>query len=246
MSGSYHEWEPAPALRELVACVWERQVAPGPTAETRVLPDGCVDLVWRDDGKSFVAGPDTGPVLHRTPGGLKVVGLRFRPGAAGAGLGLPASELRDQRVPLDALWGNAGEVLGERLAAADGQGRLRLLQEAVHARQREGARGDPLVGAAIAALGSDGTRVAALGDRLGVSERELRRRFGRAVGYGPKRLDRILRFRRFLALASTGRPGEEHSLAFWAAELGYADQAHLTRSVRELSGLTPRELLATA
>ncbi len=39
---------------------------------------------------------------------------------------------------------------------------------------------------------------------LGVSERQLRRRFEDAVGYGPKTLARVLRFQRFLALASGG------------------------------------------
>ena len=40
-----------------------------------------------------------------------------------------------------------------------------------------------------------------LGAALGVSERQLRRRFADAVGYGPKTLARVLRFQRFLALA---------------------------------------------
>ena len=48
-----------------------------------------------------------------------------------------------------------------------------------------------------------GARVAELGSALGVSERQLRRRFADAVGYGPKTLARVLRFQRFLASAAT-------------------------------------------
>ena len=67
-----------------------------------------------------------------------------------------------------------------------------------------------------------------------------RRRFERAVGYGPKTLGRVLRFRRFLSLA------EDHGvpLARAAAEAGYADQPHLTRECSDLAGLPPAELLA--
>jgi hypothetical protein len=60
------------------------------------------------------------------------------------------------------------------------------------------------------------------------------------VVYGPKKLDRIIRFRRFLHQAGSRR---EASLAETAFEVGYADQAHLTRECRRLSGLTPGDLL---
>ena len=80
-----------------------------------------------------------------------------------------------------------------------------------------------------------------LGAALGVSERQLRRRFADAVGYGPKTLARVLRFQRFLALA---RSGDE--LARLALTAGYADQAHLTRETRRLAGRTPLELVARA
>ena len=71
--------------------------------------------------------------------------------------------------------------------------------------------------------------------RLGLSERSLRRRCHEAFGYGPKRLDRILRFQRFLSLARRV-PGAE--LAALALAAGYADQAHLSREVRRLSSLS--------
>ena len=73
-----------------------------------------------------------------------------------------------------------------------------------------------------------GSRVDRLAEALGISDRQLRRRFHRAVGYGPKTLDRVLRFRRFVARVCemAARDGD---LARMAAELGYADQAHMTR-----------------
>jgi AraC-like DNA-binding protein len=85
--------------------------------------------------------------------------------------------------------------------------------------------------------------VHAIGEELVLSERQLRRRFLASVGYGPKTLHRVLRFRRFLALAPALAAREE-TLAACAAELGYADQAHLARDCRELAGLPPGRLVA--
>ena len=61
------------------------------------------------------------------------------------------------------------------------------------------------------------------------------------IGLGPKALQRVARLHRFLALAE--RPGARQ-LAVAAVEAGYADQSHLTREVRALSGLPPAALLA--
>jgi AraC-like DNA-binding protein len=71
---------------------------------------------------------------------------------------------------------------------------------------------------------------------LAISERQLRRRFAAAVGYGPKTLERVLRFGRFVE-AIDRRGGTE--LAALALDTGYADQAHLTRETVRLTGLSP-------
>jgi transcriptional regulator GlxA family with amidase domain len=84
-------------------------------------------------------------------------------------------------------------------------------------------------------------RAAAAGIGVGLGDRQLRRRFAEAVGYGPKTLDRILRFQRFLVLARA----TSADLARLAIEAGYADQAHLTRECTRLSGLPPAALLAS-
>ena len=80
-----------------------------------------------------------------------------------------------------------------------------------------------------------------LRDRLGASERTIRRLCLDAFGYGPKTLERILRLQRFLRLVRSSGPVGLASLAF---EAGYADQAHLTRETGELAGLTPRTIVA--
>jgi AraC-like DNA-binding protein len=70
-----------------------------------------------------------------------------------------------------------------------------------------------------------------------VHERTLRRRCTAALGYGPKTLDRILRFRRALRLIRSHVP-----LADAARQAGYADQSYLTNECRRLANATPGEL----
>jgi AraC-like DNA-binding protein len=242
---SYREQAAPPELRDLVACTWERRGPARRAVEARVLPDACADLVWSSSAGLVVAGPDTGPVVYSVTGEFEAVGLRMRPGMGGTLLGLPLGEIRDLRVPLTELWGSAAGELSDRLDAAPGPAERReLLVDAVQPRALE-ARPDPLVLSALPLLASPNGRVEAACRALGTSERHLRRRFVTAIGYGPKKLHRILRFRAFLTRLGVW-DREYDGLGAAAAELGYADQAHLTRECRALAGLTPVELAARA
>ena len=85
----------------------------------------------------------------------------------------------------------------------------------------------------------DGTAtVAETAARTFVSERALQRRFAHDVGYGPKVLQRVLRFQRFMRELAAPRV----ELARAALLAGYADQSHLSRETRRLAGLSPRQL----
>jgi AraC-like DNA-binding protein len=241
----YRELAPPPGLEALVACVWASH-----DGEVRVLPDACVDVVLTG-GRLMVAGPATAATLAPATPGQSRVGVRFRVGAAGTALGVPAGELRDQGVPLAELWGQDARRLEDRVVAAqDPHAALLALIGGIAQRLPAPERADhevrraALARARPAAGQDDLATVAASARAAGLSERQLRRRFERAVGYGPATLARVLRFQRFLhhanAGASAGAP-----LARLAAEVGYADQAHLARECRRLAGRPPSALLAT-
>ena len=226
----YRELPPPPDLAHVVRCLWLRE---GSGDEVLVLPDGCLDVLVRD-GRALIAGPDTAPVPVTVAPGELVAGVRLRPGAGGAALGVPADELRDRRVTLEALWGAAGRETGER-AGNDPVALVDALRGRLAA-----AAPDPRVLAAARRLGrAPATPVPALAAAVGLGERQLRRRFDAAVGYGPKTLARIARFRRALALMLAGEPPAAAALA-----AGYADQAHMTRELRALAGATPAALTA--
>jgi AraC-like DNA-binding protein len=120
----------------------------------------------------------------------------------------------------------------------------RLLERELIERLPRAAPIDPLVEAVVAELrgGQPAPVVAKLAATLGTSERQLHRRCLGAFGYGPKTLDRVLRFQRFLSMARSVPQGGG-GLARLAADAGYADQAHLARECRRLGGLPPRRLL---
>jgi AraC-like DNA-binding protein len=215
----YRELAVVPALAGVVEAAWVRE---GHGETQRVLPDGCTDLMWVD-GELLVAGPDTRAQLTAIPPGTEYAALRFVPGAGPAILGAPGDELRDGRVPLEALW-PARQVrrLADQVSAASD--RTAALQAAVASRVAEP---DPVATAALSGLS-----VTAVAQAVGLSERQLHRRCLAAFGYGPKTLARILRFRRAVALARAGT-----GFAEVAVRTGYADQAHLSREVRALSGV---------
>ncbi|HEX4363855.1 MAG TPA: DUF6597 domain-containing transcriptional factor [Solirubrobacteraceae bacterium] len=229
----YQEHSPGAALAPWVACAWER--SDGGETPVRVIPDGCIDIVWTEGVGAQVVGPNTTAFLVALPCGVHVVGVRMRPGSAAALLGIDARELRDGDMPLAALWREAGPQLEQRLEA--GTDRVRILLAALGRAAQHGAAPDALVTAAVQRLQDPGSRVSALASELAISPRQLRRRFDAAVGYGPKQLARVLRLERALASA---RAGEE--LAWAAASAGYADQAHFSHECRALAGVTPSAL----
>ncbi|WP_380919070.1 helix-turn-helix transcriptional regulator [Streptomyces decoyicus] len=254
-SGGYRER----ASRLAGAVLWARTTLPA----RPVLPDGCTDLIW-SGGRLLVAGPDTGPHLPgevvpgplplgpEGRGGTPVVGLRFAPGRGPAVFGVPAHELRDQRVPLADLWpaGRVRELAG-RLAEAgatdSGGGVGGLLEETAAARLRDATttarlRDATTAGgrtAAVAAALARGRPVAEVARAVALSERQLHRLSLDAFGYGPKTLTRVLRLVRALGLARSGMP-----YAQVAVRAGYADQAHLAREVKSLAGAPMGVLLA--
>jgi AraC-like DNA-binding protein len=213
---------PAPPLH----CLWVR-VTDGTAGD--VLPDACSDVIWQAGRGTFVAGPDTGPSPLTAPSGAVFVGARFRPGAGGAALGLPLSELRDLRIGLEELQPELAKRLPGDLEPRRALRRLAAIALAA-------PPADAAVTEAARRLQNPRARIELLAGDLGLSERQLRRRCHAAAGYGPKTLQRVLRFRRFLATADA-------DLARAALDAGYADQSHLTRECTRLAGRPPAALL---
>jgi AraC-like DNA-binding protein len=241
--GHYAEFEVIAPLKGLFSCAWIHQMPFGETGAALIVPDGCSDLILAD-GHLRLAGPDRAAIREFITPGAEVVGLRFAAGGLRAWLGIPAAEFVNARLSVEAVTGASARLMAEEMWG-DGRldGRLMRLQTVVARELRNwriGADDSRLFATISAGSGIAGAVLPELKALTGLSERTLRRRCLDAFGYGPKTLERILRFQRFLALV---RSEQMTGLAGLAADAGYADQAHLTRDVRALSGLTPKAIL---
>ena len=225
-SGRRSEWTelaPKAGLGGVIEAAWIGST--GWPRRLRLIPDGCADLVW--DGSRLAAAPARDQAAY----GLLTanacnVGLRIRCGMAGAILGSP---------PSLSAWGALASDGEWRLRRArDPQRQVEVLEQLVEHRLAD----RPIDLAVLTAVDEirTGAPLERAAQAASLEPRELRRRFTSAVGLSPKRLQRVLRFERLRR-----RLGQT-SDADLAAELGYADQAHMIRECRAISGSTPRQL----
>ena len=244
---SYIECPPLPGLAGVVRTVWIQRTGAAAYVQ-RHLPTGGVEIHFPIGGRPQLVGPLTGPEIEVIPPHTTIVGVRFQPGTAPP---LPAvlDDLVDQRLSLAELWGRSADRLVEAMARAEAPERaLTGLQAHLSREFRGAAHVDPLVREAVRALMPwRPVNIDALATSLALSASQLRRRCLQAVGVSPKVLQRTLRFQGFLALAqagatASGRPGAD-GVAGLAVDVGYADQAHLSRECLRLTGLTPSQLL---
>jgi len=245
----FHAFAVPAALRPVLAC-WYVASSDGPH---RLVPDACIDLVAVDDGSLWLCGPEKLGWDIDLPCGLEATGVRFRPGAAPAVLGVAASRLVNRRWRLgDVLGGSAVERLipAARRSLTDGRASSSVLMDfvseevcAISDRGRQELNfADNVIGALAARPCANAAQLA---ESLGMNVRALLRRSNSSFGYGTSVLARLLRLQRFLAISSatSGCLEPESGLAARAINAGYSDQAHLTRECRAISGMTPRQLL---
>ena len=250
---------PAPPLDRFVESIWVCRHDARPRALERVLPTGAPQLVinlgedetrlYRESGRGFVCASSPGSILTGittraqiidTDEQADVAGVAFRPGGTVPFVAIPADELSDHDVPLEAVWSPAAasRLREQLLAAPTSAARLDALEAALYATWRD--RGwHPAVAFALAAFRRRPSvaRVADVTAAIALSPKRFIERFKAEVGVTPKRYCRLLRFQQ--ALTEAHRTDGPH----WtdvAAVCGYFDQAHFIHEFQEFSGLTPR------
>jgi len=242
----YEEFDPAPDLAAHVARYWTMAVAPevAPGFAHTIYPNGCVSLAClvRRSGEGRVAVVGPRPDAFQVPvfPGDRYWGVTFWPDAGGLMLGVPARSLAG-------VVGDAASILGESEAGSLWEAARECstrsdagaaLDRVLRVRVAAAPGLDPTVRAAVVGLiASRGeVSVAELAGEVGVSPRQLQRRFGNAVGLSPKQFARIRRFRSAMSELLSPNPRTWSAVA---AELGYADQSHLVREFVQLGGRPP-------
>lgn len=246
----HQEAEPPEALRDTIKCFWYTSLDFSEfPASFEVVPDGYAEIIFHFGGacsiatteglqplpSPFMVGLLNQPVIFHTQSQLEVIGIRCFPWTVFELLGLPPGQdgVRIFEHSIAQLHAPLAELMqAGRLAGALAQ----LTQYFLEARSRMAPNG---------MLGKAGEAMRAAGGTLPISQvaaaahasvRTLERNFKQAAGYTMKDVSGLMRFEQV-------RNHLWHypaaSLAGLAQELGYADQAHLSREFKRYSGTTP-------
>lgn len=237
----YREHQPDRADPTVGACIeafWSFTSVGKPH---RVLPDGCMDLLFElGTARLRIVGAMTRAEVVCVPQGESVFGVRFRPGRAALFLRSGAHELADQDVA-DRLLGDDGARLADAVARASSDaGRVRSAS-AFLARPEVRVRSvDARITRAVELLqrSRGALPITQVASACRICDRQLERLFRERVGLRPKVFARILRMQHAVGCARlTTRQSDVASMA------GYADEAHLVREFQSLSGVTLPQLL---
>ena len=248
MEGSmnYCESAASPDLAHIILSYWEFVVTcevNGPFVH-EVYPDGCVTLAYRRDATGEVSwlrvvGPRLESIRTEVSGGDIFWGARLSPAACRAVLGHDPAGLRNQILPLSQLLPGADEKLFRQLNASGTFAQaIASYYSFLRSRGLTSADVDMEVAAAVKLIeASKGqAKVADVAAAVKLSARQLERRFRAVAGLTPKQFSRARRVR---ATAVTLVDGREMNWASRAAEMGFADQSHLTREIGAVTGRSP-------
>lgn len=246
----HYEVEPPEALRSSIKCFWHASLAFAELpASFEVVPDGYAEIIFHFGGPAglayqgdaqplpspFMVGLLSKPVVFHVRQQLEVIGIRCFPWAVFDLLGLPAGS-------------DGGRVLAHPLArlqaplaSALAAGRVKeaLAQLAAYfLAHRPPLASTSLLGKAGAALrAAHGTLpVGQVAAAAHATVRTLERQFKQAAGHTVKDVASLMRFEQ---VRNRLWQDPAASLAGIAQELGYADQAHLSREFRRYTGTTP-------
>jgi AraC-like DNA-binding protein len=174
---------------------------------------------------------------------VRFYGVHFKPAGVYPFLRLPLSELSNQVVPVDAIWGPCADEIRERLYTAPTvQAGLVLLEKLLISRLCDALHGLEVVQYAIAQIERQqgALSIQALSDHIGISQNHLGNQFKRMVGVPPKDVARFFRFARVIFSID---PSKEVDWGQVAHRSGFYDLSHLNRDFVEFTGLCPSDYL---
>lgn len=254
-------YRPMAPLSQFIEFFWFHQDYLSTHRMERVLPEGTFELVinldpiprklfdrdnlnrYREFRRAWLSGTHSEFIVIDALPCASMMGIHFRPGGAAPFLGMPATELTDQVIETDAVWGAAANDLYQILLEqptpdAKFQALEKFLLRVARGRVEPSAAVRLALGRFLAAPHESSIgRIAA---ELGISHKHFIRRFRDEVGLTPKRFCRIRRFQQVLARIQQLKAIEWADVA---STCGYYDQAHFIHDFHAFSGLNPSAYL---
>jgi AraC-like DNA-binding protein len=214
-----------------------------PPYEQTILPHPNVNLVFEASGAG-IYGVDRSLFARRLCGQGKALGVRFRAGCFRPFWGAPVSQLSDRVIPATRVFGPLAEKTRQAIMLAETDDDMTSHAESLLFSALP--EPDPVAeqtASLVALITSDSSlrRVDQLASACGLSVRGLQRMFADYVGVSPKWVMRRARLHDAALRADGGEPVDWATLAL---DLGYADQAHLTRDFTATIGVPPARYFA--
>lgn len=226
----------------------------------KILPVPALDLkinlgdifyIYETDGRtspvslteSWLVGLYGGYHSIDWPSAMRVYGVRFKPNGAYPFLSFPLSELYNQVVTLDAIWGQWASQIREQLHAAPTvEAGLVLFEQFLRDRLRETRHGQNVVEYSIYVINQNhGTlSIRELSDHIGISQNHLGTLFKRVVGTSAKALARLYRFEHVLRAIDHAYPIDWTQIA---QQFNYYDLSHLNKDFMTFTGHSPTDYL---
>ena len=250
---------PSPPLNAYIHCLWYAD-RPIPYPRLKILPMPSLHLminfgsafhIYEADHteplaactESWSVGLWDGYHIMDAPHEMQILNVSFKPGGAYPFLQLSLSELRNQFVPLDAIWGCLAAEIRERLYAAPTvPARFALFEQLLLARLAEVPYGFKAVQFGVAEIArAHGTlSIRALSDHIGMSQKHLIAQFKQMVGGTPKALARLYRFKNVIHSLDPLQPVDWTRVAHQAC---YYDQPHFNKDFEAFTGHSPTDYL---
>ncbi|MGI9616072.1 MAG: DUF6597 domain-containing transcriptional factor [Acidimicrobiales bacterium] len=232
-------FDPAPPLDRFVGRFWKTTWNLDEPFVQSIVTFPVVNLVFQADGSAVVSGVQLENDERCLEGSGWALGVMFRVGGFSPFSSAPMADLVGERIPAAELFGpSVGELAAAVSSAADSAQQIALVSTFLAARVPDHPTpGEQLSDWVERAVSHEPpvTKVGDLALLAACSTRTLQRLFREHVGVGAKL---VLDRHRIQAAGEAARKPVSSWLDV-AADLGYADQAHLTAAMTDAFGQPP-------
>jgi hypothetical protein len=216
---NYQVYQPCSELQAFIKCIWTLEdECSGSSIRQRVVPDGCMELIihygdfyqqFFEDGtsiiqpRSFVFGQITKFIEIAPTGTSGIIAARFLPAGLTPFIDMPVAALENKPVPLDLLFGVAGNHLETAVIHAQSNSeRIQLLETFLLNKLTEPSTIDNIIQNCVNMIIHSQGRlgIMEIADELKTNRRAIERKFAAAIGMSPKQLSRAVRLQATLKM----------------------------------------------
>lgn len=256
----YNVYEPCAALSKQVKTYWSLDcTAEEANGRERIFPDGCIEIIFNHGDRfrkydsetdfhiqppAFIHGQLKTYFELEPTGSVGIFSARLHPAGLQPFIDFDVDTFTGSTLTITDVWGEDGAKLEQViLTCADNNQRIAVLEKFL-LEKRDTLKVDnaPVEVSVDAIIESVGTiPIESVAGKLGISKRQLERKFTAAVGISPKLFARITRFQNVLHLIENK---EFKSFTATAYDGGFYDQAHFIKDFRDFTGLNPKQYFA--